>query len=121
MQRQVAGHLVAVLDRLDRGALEADAGELLGVEEVWAAQVLVALVIVGVDAFRLEAEAEEALAGVVGVEGETTGDVVEAAVDRRDAEVADLERDAGMYGVDAVVVGGPGGRGGGQGQDDGQN
>src|SRR5262249_48059202 len=114
---QVARHLVAVLDRLDGGALEGDRRELLDVEEVGAAQVVVALLVGGVDALGLDGHAERALAGVP-VDREVAGEVVEPAVDPTQPEVRDLEGDAGGGGVEGVLVRGPPRRGGAEREDE---
>ena len=55
---QVAGDAKTGLGRCDHRALEFDDGELLGVEEVWAAQMLVAFRIVRVDAAGFDHERE---------------------------------------------------------------
>src|SRR5205823_8519328 len=81
VQGEVAGHLVAAGDGLDRRALERELGELLDVEEVRAAQVLVALGVVGVHALRLDGQLERRLARRLLVDAEAAGEVVESAVD----------------------------------------
>src|SRR5213078_4341047 len=55
MHREGAGHVVHVLPagRLDAGALEADLRELVGFEKVRALEILVAIVVAGVDRNRL--------------------------------------------------------------------
>src|SRR5262249_4742163 len=106
VQREIAADLEAVLDRLDGGTFEAENGELLDVEEVGAAQVVVTLLVVGVDGFRLDGHGEGRPGGVVGIDGECAGEVVEPAVDPRQAQVGNLEIDAAVNGVNGVVVGG---------------
>src|SRR5437588_362920 len=78
---EVARHLVAVLGRLDRGALERDGRKLLGIEEVRTAEVVVAFLVAGVDGFRLNVQAERALGRIFRIDRERAGKVVEPAAD----------------------------------------
>src|SRR5262249_5118958 len=96
MEREVTLDLVAVLDRLDRGAREGDGGKVLDVEEVRGAQVGVALGVVGVDARRLDGHGERGFGWVSRVDGEGTGKLVEAAAYPGEAKVRDAEVDTGM-------------------------
>src|SRR5262249_8593758 len=106
VERQVAGHLVAAAGRLDRGALEGDDRELLGVEEVRALQMAVAPGVVGVHARGLDGQVERRPRGVPLVKDEAAGELVEAAVDPRQAQVLDLEADRAVVGVHAVLLAG---------------
>src|SRR5271165_100830 len=85
VERQVARDLVASFDGLDGGADKVDRGILLGVEEVGAAKMIVAPGVVGVDALRLDVQLERVLGGIVGINGETAGEAVEAAVNAAQA------------------------------------
>ena len=92
VEREVALDLeVLVVDRFHGGRLEGDLGVVLGVEEVGGAQVAVALGLARVDAGRVD--------GAVGVDAvgrhlERALELLELALDVRDAEVFDLEFDA---------------------------
>src|SRR2546426_1020518 len=107
MEAQVSRDLVAVLHRLDAGALEDDRGELLDVEEIGTAQMIVAFRVVRVDAVRINAHAERTLAGIVGIDGEVPGEPVEATRYPRKSQMRDLETDSGMHRIHNVIVRSP--------------
>src|SRR5262249_3339758 len=73
--------------QLDLLALEGDGRELPGVEEVRPLEVLVALGVVGIDALGLGPDFQGAGGGVLLVEGDAAGDVVEPPVAVADPEV----------------------------------
>ena len=70
MHSQVSRYLIAVLDGLDPRAYETDGGELFDIKEIRAAQVAVSLLIVGVDAFRVDLQFERTFAGILRIDGE---------------------------------------------------
>jgi hypothetical protein len=98
-QGQVAGDVQVVALGLDARRAEGELRVLLGEEEVARLEVLVALLLAGVDRrdvdVRLDGRLERVLGGDDGgVEG------LELALDLADREVADRERDLGVRGVD---------------------
>src|SRR5690606_15438082 len=106
VEGQIAGDIGgAFASGLDRSGLEGRGIVLAGVEEVGAANVLVALGMVGVDAGGLQSHADLARLGVGGVEAEFAVEVLEGAVQPAVAQVADLEIDEGVLAllVDDVV------------------
>ena len=71
VQGEVAGHLQGVrVVHLDRGALEGHGRILFAVEELGAAQMIVALLDAGVDALGLDRQIEPGLAGIGLVDAE---------------------------------------------------
>src|SRR5580698_5639474 len=80
VQRQVTGHLVTVLGGSNRGAFERNAGELLRIEEIGAAQMIVAFAIIGVDAVCLGFQLKRTIGGVLSIECELAGKVVKPPV-----------------------------------------
>jgi hypothetical protein len=103
--------VIALLDRLDRGALEGDIGELLRVEEIGAAQVIVTLLLGRVDRLGPNGDGESRLCGIILVDDELAGHVVESAMNPGQAEMRHAERNAGMSGIDVIIVRGLDGQG----------
>ncbi len=89
---------------LQLGALERESGILLDVKEVGAAQVLVALRLIGIDAGCLDGALHYQLLGILGVEVDHAFEAVETPLHAR-KEVADAEADVGMRGVDLPLLG----------------
>jgi hypothetical protein len=105
VQGEVAGHFESVFRGTDSRAFEGDDGELLGVEKIRTTQVIVALSIVGVDAFGLRGQLERAIRWILTVEGEMAGKVVEPAVHPRKTEVREFKGHSRVIGVDYVFLG----------------
>ena len=104
VHRQVARHRIGVLAGLpDLRALEDDLGELLGVEEVRALEVLVAPRVGGVHVLGPGGEPEAACRRVVGVEAELAGEPVDPAVEVAGPEMLDPEDQRRVRGVHRVV------------------
>ena len=106
----------SVVERLDARGLEAQLGELGGVEEVGRAQVIVALRLVGVDRLGLD-RAVDLGAGQVLADLERALELGELTADGGDAHVLDGEADLRVRRVDAPRAGGD--HGGGCGAHDG--
>ena len=90
---------------------EGQFGELLRVEEVGRAQVLVALLREGVDRFGLDRNLDRGLGRFGGVPGQGPVDRIEAAVGVADPEVADAEQRGRVGSIDTVGIGGGQGQG----------
>ena len=103
MQGQGALEHAFVLGAFIAGADEGHLGVLLHVQEVGAAQVLVAGLVVGIHAGGIDFEARlgRRRVGVVHAEGATEG--VEPADQFGEAEVAHLELDCGVRCIDIVI------------------
>ncbi len=116
----VAGDAVGVVAGfLDFFALERDFRVLAGVEEIGAAEVVVAALVVGVDAGGFDGEGDAAVGGVFGVPFDLGVEIVEAAEDVGDVAVFDFEEDVGVD--DVGGVGFDGGVRGNRGNGDGGN
>src|SRR5260221_4099776 len=91
---QVAGQVVAIAtERLDLGALEGDRRVVRDVEEVGGSQVVVALLVVGPDARRLDGNFYCRRFWVVGVDIPRDADLGEVATHRHHAQVLGGELD----------------------------
>ena len=71
---------------------------------------VVAFLVVGVDALGLDGHVEGAVGGGR-IDGERAGEIIEAAVDVGQPGMRNLEGDTGVHAVDGVVVAGPARRG----------
>src|SRR6202022_3756380 len=102
---QVAGHRVAVTaPGLDPGGAEGQDGILGGVEEVGRAQVLVALLVAGVDRGDLERELALRSGEVVTVNLDVAVVLVEAAADGGEDHVLGGEAQVGVVGIELVSI-----------------
>src|SRR5262245_19859872 len=107
VEREGARHLALLTARIDVAnarALERDLRKLLDVEEVRGAQMVVALLDVGVDAGRVDRSLHFGLRGALVVIDDLAVEHLEASGDRGE-EVADVELDGGVRRVDGERVG----------------
>ena len=106
VQREIASDLeLAVTERLDRTAREADLRELLGVEEVGALDVAIAPLVVGIEAGGSDRDLDRGSGFVVGVVDQRSADVPEGAVDMGSVEVPRLEEGRGVHRINGVGAG----------------
>ena len=89
---------------VDLCALEGHRRELIGVEEIGPAQVLVAHRVCGIDALDADRGIDAGVLGVIGIDVDGAGDFGEAPGDVAE-EVADLEAHGGVDRVDLERIG----------------
>ncbi len=108
MQGELAGdRRLALAGGLHARALESRLRELPDIEEVGAFQMLVALGVVRVDARRIDLDLDLRSGRVLFVVGEGAAELIEAAGEPAEAQMADAEVDRGMVAlrVDLEVFG----------------
>ena len=93
MDREIAGDFVAITAAFHLGALEAKRRELLRVEKIRTLEILITLVVVGVDAIDRHAEFHGILRRIGRIESDGAGDRVEVPVKIRYPEMLRAEDD----------------------------
>ena len=106
---QIAGDPAAVVAGLfGRGGYKGYFREFFDIEEIRRPQVLVAGFVIGIDAGRLDRDADLGLRGIFGIEGEISGEILKFPEHLGIAQMVDDEEDVGVRGVDCEIVCGPG-------------
>jgi hypothetical protein len=102
-QRTIFYEAIALLS--DLRTLEGEFGELLDVEEVWALEMAVALIIAGIYAGCHDVDVDSGFRDIAGIVVNGPIEIAERAGNVTDHQVADGETDSGVRFVQVVGIG----------------